>query len=121
MPPVIDSRGNPTVETDVILDGSAWPRAVPSGASTVTRSPRASEDAEMDLAICCWAGDGFEPPLESFRFCQGLGRGVVFGGSAGQGQRGGKRSPSEDDVGFDGWDCARIDDWRACTLTILVE
>src|SRR6058998_2725381 len=32
---VIDSRGNPTVETDVILDGGALGRAaVPSGAST---------------------------------------------------------------------------------------
>src|SRR5262249_42955506 len=32
---VIDSRGNPTVEADVYLDGGAWGRAaVPSGAST---------------------------------------------------------------------------------------
>jgi enolase len=32
---VIDSRGNPTVEADVILDGGALGRAaVPSGAST---------------------------------------------------------------------------------------
>src|SRR3979409_651233 len=34
-PQVIDSRGNPTVEADVILDGGALGRAaVPSGAST---------------------------------------------------------------------------------------
>ena len=32
---ILDSRGNPTVETDVYLEGGAWGRcAVPSGAST---------------------------------------------------------------------------------------
>ena len=32
---VIDSRGNPTVEADVILNDGSWGRAsVPSGAST---------------------------------------------------------------------------------------
>ena len=32
---IIDSRGNPTVEVDVVLDSGAWARAaVPSGAST---------------------------------------------------------------------------------------
>ncbi len=35
---IIDSRGNPTVECDVILDSGARGRAaVPSGASTGTR------------------------------------------------------------------------------------
>ena len=35
---IIDSRGNPTVEADVILDSGATGRAaVPSGASTGTR------------------------------------------------------------------------------------
>ena len=35
---IIDSRGNPTVEADVILEGGALGRAaVPSGASTGTR------------------------------------------------------------------------------------
>src|ERR1700760_2136091 len=35
---IIDSRGNPTVEADVILDSGALGRAaVPSGASTGTR------------------------------------------------------------------------------------
>src|ERR1700744_4386676 len=35
---VLDSRGNPTVEADVILDSGAMGRAaVPSGASTGTR------------------------------------------------------------------------------------
>src|ERR1700753_4361889 len=37
-PEVIDSRGNPTVEADVILDSGAMGRAaVPSGASTGSR------------------------------------------------------------------------------------
>ena len=32
---ILDSRGNPTVEVDVVLDDGAWGRAaVPSGAST---------------------------------------------------------------------------------------
>ena len=32
---IIDSRGNPTVEADVVVDGGIWGRAaVPSGAST---------------------------------------------------------------------------------------
>lgn len=35
---ILDSRGNPTVEVDVYLEGGAWGRAaVPSGASTGTR------------------------------------------------------------------------------------
>jgi len=35
---VLDSRGNPTVETDVVLESGAFGRAaVPSGASTGTR------------------------------------------------------------------------------------
>ena len=32
---ILDSRGNPTVEVEVLLEGGAWGRAaVPSGAST---------------------------------------------------------------------------------------
>jgi enolase len=35
---ILDSRGNPTLEVEVILEGGAWGRAaVPSGASTGTR------------------------------------------------------------------------------------
>ena len=35
---ILDSRGNPTVEADVVLDGGAFGRAaVPSGASTGSR------------------------------------------------------------------------------------
>ena len=35
---VMDSRGNPTIEVDVVLDSGSWGRAiVPSGASTGER------------------------------------------------------------------------------------
>ena len=35
---IMDSRGNPTVEADVVIEGGVWGRAaVPSGASTGTR------------------------------------------------------------------------------------
>lgn len=44
---ILDSRGNPTVEVDVILDGGAWGRAaVPSGASTGTREAAELRDAD---------------------------------------------------------------------------
>ena len=46
---IIDSRGNPTVEADVILDSGAMGRAaVPSGASTGTRSE------ERRVGKECW-------------------------------------------------------------------
>lgn len=42
---VLDSRGNPTVEVDVVLDGGAWGRAaVPSGASTGEHEARELRD-----------------------------------------------------------------------------
>ena len=38
---ILDSRGNPTVEVDVMLeDGSMGRAAVPSGASTLRSAPR---------------------------------------------------------------------------------
>ena len=44
---ILDSRGNPTVEVDVILDGGAHGRAaVPSGASTGTREAVELRDAD---------------------------------------------------------------------------
>ena len=44
---ILDSRGNPTVEVDVILDSGAWGRAaVPSGASTGTREAVELRDAD---------------------------------------------------------------------------
>src|SRR5258707_13740365 len=44
---IIDSRGNPTVEADVILDsGSLGRAAVPSGASTGSREAVALRDGD---------------------------------------------------------------------------
>ena len=44
---VIDSRGNPTVEVEVTLDGGAWGRAaVPSGASTGQREALELRDGD---------------------------------------------------------------------------
>ncbi len=45
---IIDSRGNPTVEADVTLEGGAFGRAaVPSGASTGTREAVELRDGDM--------------------------------------------------------------------------
>src|SRR5438876_8818374 len=44
---ILDSRGNPTVEVDVFLDGGAFGRAaVPSGASTGEREALELRDGE---------------------------------------------------------------------------
>jgi enolase len=44
---IIDSRGNPTVEADVLLDSGIWGRAaVPSGASTGSREAVELRDAD---------------------------------------------------------------------------
>lgn len=44
---ILDSRGNPTVEVDVVLDSGAWGRAaVPSGASTGSREAVELRDAD---------------------------------------------------------------------------
>ena len=44
---IIDSRGNPTVEADVLLDSGVMGRAaVPSGASTGTREAVELRDAD---------------------------------------------------------------------------
>ena len=44
---IIDSRGNPTVEVDVTLDGGAFGRAaVPSGASTGQREALELRDGD---------------------------------------------------------------------------
>src|SRR5512132_2029559 len=46
---IIDSRGNPTVEADVVLEGGAFGRAaVPSGASTGSREAIELRDGEKD-------------------------------------------------------------------------
>ena len=45
---ILDSRGNPTVEVDVTLDGGAWGRAaVPSGASTGVREALELRDGDQ--------------------------------------------------------------------------
>jgi predicted transcriptional regulator len=47
--PVLDSRGNPTVEVDVILDKRFMGRAaVPSGASTGTREAVELRDGDLN-------------------------------------------------------------------------
>jgi enolase len=44
---ILDSRGNPTVEVDVTLDGGAFGRAaVPSGASTGEREALELRDGD---------------------------------------------------------------------------
>ena len=44
---ILDSRGNPTVEVDAVLDSGAWGRAaVPSGASTGSREAVELRDAD---------------------------------------------------------------------------
>lgn len=46
---ILDSRGNPTVEAEVILDNGAWGRAaVPSGASTGSREALELRDNDPD-------------------------------------------------------------------------
>jgi enolase len=45
---ILDSRGNPTVEVDITLDGGAFGRAaVPSGASTGEREAIELRDGDM--------------------------------------------------------------------------
>ena len=49
---IIDSRGNPTVEADVILDSGVMGRAaVPSGASTGAREAIELRDGDIKIAI----------------------------------------------------------------------
>ena len=46
---ILDSRGNPTVEVDVVLDGGASGRAaVPSGASTGQREALELRDGRQE-------------------------------------------------------------------------
>ena len=46
---VLDSRGNPTVEAEVVLSGGAFGRAiVPSGASTGSREALELRDGDPD-------------------------------------------------------------------------
>ena len=58
---ILDSRGNPTVEVDVILeDGSLGRAAVPSGASTGAHEAvelRDGDKAAISAKACCKAVD----------------------------------------------------------------
>ena len=60
---ILDSRGNPTVEVDVITDGGFYGRAaVPSGAST-----GAFEAVELRDGGDQWMGKGVQKPLPTLR------------------------------------------------------
>lgn len=59
---IIDSRGNPTVEVDVILDGGAFGRAaVPSGASTGEHEAVELRDGDKDYFL----GKGVQNAVEN--------------------------------------------------------
>ncbi len=59
---ILDSRGNPTVEAEVILDNGAWGRAaVPSGASTGTREALELRDNDPDR----YGGKGVRKAVEN--------------------------------------------------------
>ena len=72
---ILDSRGNPTVEVDVVLeDGSLGRAAVPSGASTGTHEAVELRDGDkkrylgkgVRSAVEAVNGDVFLPVLQSF-------------------------------------------------------
>ncbi len=59
---IVDSRGNPTVEVDVLLeDGSFGRAAVPSGASTGAHEAVERRDGDMTL----WLGKGVEGAVDA--------------------------------------------------------
>src|SRR6187549_2031974 len=61
---IIDSRGNPTVEVDVILDGGSIGRAaVPSGASTGEHEALELRDGDPKR----WVGKGVLRAIENVR------------------------------------------------------
>ena len=63
---ILDSRGNPTVEVDVLLeDGSFGRAAVPSGASTGAHE--AVEKRDGDKAR--WGGKGVDQAVEFLGQC----------------------------------------------------
>ena len=59
---ILDSRGNPTVEVDVLLTSGAWGRAaVPSGASTGTREALELRDNDPQR----WTGKGVDKAIRN--------------------------------------------------------
>src|SRR5450631_1178716 len=73
---IIDSRGNPTVEADVVLDsGTVGRAAVPSGASTGSREAVELRDGDMQR----YGGKGV---LKAVAAVNGPIRDVIMGASA---------------------------------------
>ena len=61
---ILDSRGNPTVEVDVMLSSGVWGRAaVPSGASTGAREALELRDRDKRR----WMGKGVEKAVQSVK------------------------------------------------------
>ena len=59
---ILDSRGNPTVEVDVILDDGSFGRAaVPSGASTGAHEAVELRDGDKDM----WGGKGVQKAVDA--------------------------------------------------------
>ncbi len=59
---ILDSRGNPTVEVDVILDDGSFGRAaVPSGASTGAHEAVELRDGDMSV----WGGKGVQKAVDA--------------------------------------------------------
>ena len=59
---IIDSRGNPTVEVDVVLEDGAFGRAaVPSGASTGAHEAVEKRDGDKKR----WGGKGVEKAVDA--------------------------------------------------------
>src|SRR2546428_8297142 len=48
---ILDSRGDPTVEVDILAEGARGRAAAPSGASTSTHEARAFPEGGVDVAI----------------------------------------------------------------------
>ncbi len=59
---ILDSRGDPTVEVDILAEGSRGRAAAPSGASTGTHEVRAFPEGGVDVAIARFRED-IEPRL----------------------------------------------------------
>ena len=59
---ILDSRGNPTVEVDVVLEDGAFGRAaVPSGASTGAHEAVEKRDGDKDM----WGGKGVQKAVDA--------------------------------------------------------
>src|SRR5256885_7583473 len=59
---ILDSRGDPTIEVDVLCEGARGRAAAPSGASTGTHEVKAFPDGGVDTAIARFRED-IEPRI----------------------------------------------------------